>query len=85
LNALQLALETNSDYVSFVGSRKKVASLFVKLVQGGMKEEEFERVKAPAGLDIGTITPDEIALSIVAEMIKLRRHGQRGNELESKE
>ncbi len=75
--ALRAALQVEALHVAFVGSRAKAASLRQSLVADGVPEEAFGRLKAPAGLDIGAITPEEIALSILAEMIEVRRRGQR--------
>lgn len=75
--ALKAALAANAAYRGFVGSRKKIASLKTKLAAEGMDPAALDAVKAPAGLDLGAITPDEIALSILAEIIELRRHGKR--------
>jgi xanthine dehydrogenase accessory factor len=74
---LRAALLTLSTYTAFVGSRKKAASLRADLAAEGLAPEQLENFKAPAGLDIGAITPDEIAISILAEMIEFRRRGQR--------
>lgn len=74
--ALQAALSANTDYVAFVGSRKKAAALKSKFVELGVKPERLERIRAPAGLDLGAITPEEIALSILAEILAVRRKGQ---------
>ncbi len=67
-------------YFAFVGSRKKIAALKNELREEGVDLSELEKIRAPAGLDIGAITPEEIALSIVAEMIEIRRRGQRQKE-----
>ena len=75
--ALQAALAVDADYVAFVGSRRKAATLLAKLRDGGMDEARLARLKAPAGLDLGAITPEEIALSILAEIVMLRRKRQR--------
>lgn len=75
--ALRAALQVEALHVAFVGSRAKAASLRQSLVADGVADEAFDRLKAPAGLDIGAITPEEIALSILAEMIEVRRRGQR--------
>ncbi len=75
--ALRAALQVEALHVAFVGSRAKAASLRETLVADGVADEAFDRLKAPAGLDIGAITPEEIALSILAEMIEVRRRGQR--------
>jgi xanthine dehydrogenase accessory factor len=63
-------------YVAFVGSHRKAASLREAIAAAGVDPEQLARVRAPAGLDIGAVTPEEIALSIVAEMVEVRRRGQ---------
>ena len=65
-------------YHAFVGSRSKMAALRQMLLADGVPAAAFDRVKAPAGLDLGAITPAEIALSILVEIIRERRRGQRG-------
>jgi xanthine dehydrogenase accessory factor len=76
--ALKSALGIEAAYHAFVGSRRKMAALRDKLAGEGVAADVLERVKAPAGLDLGAITPDEIALSILAEITIERRRGQRG-------
>jgi len=71
--ALQAALAVEADYVAFVGSRKKAHALKAKLAVAGISPERLARLKAPAGLDLGAITPDEIAVSILAEIVAARR------------
>src|SRR5262249_17522929 len=71
--ALQAALRIEADYVAFVGSRRKAEVLKRKLSDSGAAPQRLARLKAPAGLDLGGITPDEIAVSILAEIIALRR------------
>ncbi len=75
--ALTATIQAPVKYFAFVGSRKKIAALKNELSGEGVEACQLEKIRAPAGLDIGAITPDEIALSIVAEMIEIRRHGQR--------
>lgn len=75
--ALTSALQVDAAYHAFVGSHRKMASLRDKLLAGGADPASLDRVKAPAGLDLGAITPEEIALSILAEITVLRRRGQR--------
>ncbi|MFA5120366.1 XdhC family protein [Zavarzinia sp.] len=75
LTALKAAITGESAYVAFVGSRRKIASLIEDLRGEGVPEERLAAVKAPAGLDIGAITPEEIALSILAEIVSHRRKG----------
>jgi xanthine dehydrogenase accessory factor len=71
--ALRAALAIDVDYVAFVGSRRKAESLKALLAQSGIAPERLDKLKAPAGLDLGAITPDEIAISIVAEIVAVRR------------
>jgi len=73
--ALQAALAIDATYVAFVGSRKKAEALRKTLAARGVAPERLARLKAPAGLDLGAITPDEIAVSILAEIIAARRRG----------
>jgi xanthine dehydrogenase accessory factor len=71
--ALLAALAVDVDYVAFVGSRKKADALKSALAAGGVAAERLQNIKAPAGLDLGAITPDEIAVSILAEIVAVRR------------
>jgi xanthine dehydrogenase accessory factor len=75
--ALRAALSTEANYHAFVGSRRKMAALRDKLIAEGIDASAIDRVKAPAGLDLGAITPEEIAMSILAEITVERRRGQR--------
>jgi xanthine dehydrogenase accessory factor len=71
--ALLAALAVDADYVAFVGSRKKAEALKQTLSQRNVPPARLAKLKAPAGLDLGAITPDEIAISILAEIVALRR------------
>jgi xanthine dehydrogenase accessory factor len=71
--ALAAALAVDVDYVAFVGSRKKAEALKTALAERGVAAERLAKLKAPAGLDLGAITPDEIAISILAEVVAVRR------------
>jgi len=71
--ALRAALASGAEYVAFVGSRAKGAALRQALEEGGLTEEALAPLKVPAGLDIGAVTPDEIALSILAEIVQVMR------------
>jgi len=73
--ALLAALAVDVDYVAFVGSRKKAEALKATLAGRGVPAERLAKLKAPAGLDLGAITPDEIAVSILAEIIAVKRGG----------
>ncbi|HSE06274.1 MAG TPA: XdhC family protein [Methylomirabilota bacterium] len=72
-DALTRVLATAAGYVSLVASRKRAASILATLHQRGVPREHLDRLKAPAGLDIGALTPEEIAVSILAEIIHARR------------
>lgn len=78
--ALHAALASDARYVSFVGSRRKAASLIPALREKGLPEQQLGRLKAPAGLDIGAIEPEEIALSIMGEIVNRRRRALRAEE-----
>jgi len=71
--ALSAALAVNADYIAFVGSRKKADSLKAELERRGVAPAQLAKLKAPAGLDLGAITPEEIAISVVAEIVAVRR------------
>ena len=73
LAALEAALAVEAEYCSFVGSQRKFAALSKRLAEGGAAVERLSGVKAPAGLDIHAVTPEEIALSILAELVGVRR------------
>lgn len=75
--ALKQAIAIGAEYRAFVGSRRKMAALREKLIAAGADIAALDDVKAPAGLDLGAITPEEIAMSILAEITAERRRGQR--------
>jgi xanthine dehydrogenase accessory factor len=75
--ALKQAIAIKAEFHAFVGSRRKMAALREKLLTAGVDASAIERIKAPAGLDLGAITPEEIAMSILAEITVERRRGQR--------
>jgi len=71
--ALTAVLASAAGYVSLVASRKRAATIVETLRHRGVPAEQLARLKAPAGLDIGAVTPEEIAVSILAEIIQARR------------
>jgi xanthine dehydrogenase accessory factor len=73
--ALEAALATPAGYVGMIGSPGKVRTIFRKLLRKGVAPEALATVHAPVGLDLGARTPDEIALSIAAELLMWRRGG----------
>jgi xanthine dehydrogenase accessory factor len=74
-DALRAALETNARYVGMIGSPGKIKNIFRDLLKEGFARERLVEVHSPIGLDLGAETPDEIALSIAAEMVMLRKNG----------
>lgn len=74
-DALEQALRSPARYIGMVGSRKRAEACRDYLRISGLTEEQIARMKAPAGLDIGAVTPEEIATSILAELVQVRRRG----------
>jgi xanthine dehydrogenase accessory factor len=72
-DALAAVLATDAPYVALVASRKRAGIALDYLRGQGVPAERLERVRSPAGLDIGAVSPDEIAISILAEIIQARR------------
>ena len=70
---LEWAVKTDANYVGMIGSRKKNRTVFSHLESRGISRELLETVHAPIGLDIHAETPEEIAVSIMAEIIMVRR------------
>jgi xanthine dehydrogenase accessory factor len=73
LDCLRWALTTPARYIGMIGSKRKFIEIAKVLDREGVTSEQLERVHSPIGLDIGALTPEEIAVSIVAEMIAVRR------------
>jgi xanthine dehydrogenase accessory factor len=75
MRVLAWAVRTGARYVGMIGSKRKVLAVYKALENDeGYKAEEFARVFAPMGLDIGALSPEEIAVSVVAELIAVRRN-----------
>jgi xanthine dehydrogenase accessory factor len=74
LRLLRWAVGTQARYIGMIGSKRKVIKIYETLRSEGMAEPLFERVHAPIGIDIGAVTPEEIAVAITAELIAVRRH-----------
>ncbi len=77
MRVLRWAVQTQARYVGMIGSKRKTITIFRELLKEGLAESLFERVHAPVGLDIGAITPEEIAVAITAELIAVRRRVER--------
>lgn len=80
--ALEQALATNARYISFIASQAKAAKVIDCLSRKGFPPEMLKRIKAPAGLHIGTLTSQEIAISILAEIIQVKRGNATGFTME---
>ena len=76
MRVLGWAVRTPARYVGMIGSKRKVLSVYRALENDGYRPEEFQRVYAPMGLEIGALAPEEIAISIVAELIAVRRNAE---------
>src|ERR1035441_6230029 len=74
MRVLQLAIATPARYIAMIGSKRKVLNVIRELEKAGIARTVFERIHAPMGLDIGAISPEEIAISVTAEMIAVRRN-----------
>jgi len=77
MRMLRWAVQTPARYVGMIGSKRKTIAIFKELQAEGLPAHLFDRVHAPIGLDIGAITPEEIAVSITAELIAKRRKVER--------
>jgi xanthine dehydrogenase accessory factor len=74
MRVLQLAISTPAKYIAMIGSKRKVLNVVRELEKQGIPRAALERIHAPMGLDIGAIVPEEIAISVAAEMIAVRRN-----------
>jgi len=74
MRVLRWAVTTGARYIAMIGSKRKTIAVVKELEKEGIPREAFERLYAPMGLDIGAITPEEIAIAVAAEMIAVRRN-----------
>lgn len=72
---MRVAIETNPDYVGLIGSKRRTSIVIDRLREAGTPEEQLTKIHAPIGLDIGAVTPEEVALAIMAEIVTIRRGG----------
>jgi xanthine dehydrogenase accessory factor len=73
MRVLRWAITTQARYISMIGSKRKTIGVVKELEKEGIPRAQFERVYAPMGLEIGAVSPEEIAISVGAEMIAVRR------------
>lgn len=78
---LRKALEYDTRYTGMIGSRRRVNGMIQQLLDEGYKKEDLDKINTPIGLHIGAVTPEEIAISIIAEIISVRRNGREGNKI----
>ena len=77
---MRAVIETRPDYVGLIGSKRRTSIVIDRLREAGASEEELRKIRAPIGLDIGAVSPEEVALAIVAEIVA-ERHGAAGGSL----
>ena len=73
MRLLRWAVQTRARYIGMIGSKRKVIGIYKTLLEEGLPAQLFDRVHAPIGIDIGAVTPEEIAVAITAELIAIRR------------
>jgi xanthine dehydrogenase accessory factor len=76
---LEEVLKTRAGYIGMIGSRKKTKTVFANLLNAGVEEATLERIHSPIGLPIAAETPEDIAISIMAEITDVRRRGKKLN------
>jgi xanthine dehydrogenase accessory factor len=72
---MKVVLGARPDYVGMIGSRRRTNIVLARLREAGFADERLREVRAPVGLDLGAVSPEEVALSILAEIVALRRGG----------
>jgi xanthine dehydrogenase accessory factor len=72
---MKAVLSARPDYVGMIGSRRRTNIVLARLREAGFDEELLKQVRAPIGLDIGAVSPEEVALSVLAEIVAHRRGG----------
>jgi xanthine dehydrogenase accessory factor len=72
---MQVVVRANPDYVGLIGSKRRTSIVIDRLRESGIAEEQLKNIHAPIGLDIGAVTPEEVALAIMAEIVAERRGG----------
>lgn len=81
---LERLIDSNAKYIGVIGSKRKILTAYKHYLQKGIPREAMERIHAPIGLDIGAVTAEEIGLSVVAELVWVRRGGSDAIPLKSK-
>lgn len=76
---MRAAIGTDAFYLGLIGSKRRTSIVLQRLRENGAEEKELDNVRAPVGLDIGAVTPEEVALAIMAEIVAVRRGGSGGS------
>jgi xanthine dehydrogenase accessory factor len=76
---MRAVIETKPDYVGLIGSKRRTSIVIDRLREAGASEDELRKIRAPIGLDIGAVSPEEVALAIMAEIVAERRGGAGGS------
>ena len=76
---MRAVMETKPDYVGLIGSKRRTSIVIDRLREAGATEEELRKIRAPIGLDIGAVSPEEVALAIIAEIVAERRGAPGGS------
>jgi xanthine dehydrogenase accessory factor len=72
---MHIAVQANPDYVGLIGSKRRTSIVIDRLREAGIAAEQLEKIHAPIGLDIGAVSPEEVALAIMAEIVTAHRGG----------
>jgi len=72
---MQVVVRANPDYVGLIGSKRRTSIVIDRLRESGIPEEQLKNIHAPIGLDIGAVTPEEVALAVMSEIVAARRGG----------
>ena len=72
---MQAVVRANPDYVGLIGSKRRTSIVIDRLRESGVTEDQLKKIYAPIGLDIGAVSPEEVALAIMAEIVTVRRGG----------
>jgi xanthine dehydrogenase accessory factor len=76
---MHAVIRTSPDYVGLIGSKRRTSIVIERLREAGATEEQLKKIRAPIGLDIGAVTPEEVALAIISEIVAERRGAKGGS------
>ncbi len=76
---MRAVVRTDPDYIGLIGSKRRTSIVIDRLRDKGASEEQLKKIHAPIGLDIGAISPEEVALAIIAEIVAVRRDTSGGS------